>query len=348
MPAADEMPDELDPLKLMLVANSKAGKTDYLLRAAEFGFNVLFIDGDIGARTMRAMLKSGRLSPAAAKRIMYMSVADYINDRGQYVSFMADFFVQFSTAGKFMWNDSLQRPFKSGEYDREAGHVVWEMYPSRMKTDTLLIVDSYTALVTSVLNWKADSLGEDLGDIEKISRDMYAGSGHKLTHFMQLLKATKCHLGLICHAREYVILEKPKGKIGSINEKDMKIKDTMMVPVSSSNPHALTLAKNFTDVGWIDVSPMGKRVIDFQPSGDRVIGGQLTVKGDVDENNFLKLIKLSGGSAPVNATPDSWLRRYGPGEYELPGKAAALGSNPSSQGQAIPATTGPRLLIGKK
>lgn len=348
MPLLTDMPDELDPLKLLLIGNTKAGKTDYLLRAAEYGFNVLYIDGDIGARTMRAMLKSGRLSPAAASRIVYLSVADYVNDRGQYVSFMADFFVQFCTSGKFVWNDSLQRPFKSSEYRQDEGHIVWEIYPSRLKTDTLMIVDSWTTLVTSVLNWKADSLGEDLGEIEKVSREMYAGSGHKLTHFLQLLKATRCHLGVIAHAREYVKLEKPKGKIGSIQEKDMKIEWSMMVPVSSSNPHAMTMGKNFTDIGWIDVDGIGKRIIDFQPNGNRVIGGQLTQKGNVDEINFLKLIELSGGSAPRNSSVDSWLTRHAPGEYALPA-AKTLGAKVSTSASpaAIPIKAG-NVLAGLK
>lgn len=339
MPAAHEMTDDHDPLKLLLLGDSKAGKTDFLLRAAELGFNILYINGDVGARTLRKMIQTGRLSHEAAQRIFYMQANDFINDRGQYVAQMADFFVKFSTSGKVLWNDTLSRMFSSLEYKPEEGHVIWEIYPSRMRTNTLLLLDSWTSLVTSVLNWKADALGEDLGDIEKIARDMYAGCGHKLTHFLQLLKATPCHLGVIGHPREYIKLEKPDGqKVGKIQEKDMKIEWTKMVPVSSSNPHALTMGKNFTDIGWIELNRMGERIIDFRPSDDKVIGGALTVHGKVDEYNFLRLVQESGGSKPTDLSTDSWLKRYGPGEYEpLVGKPAALGAKKDSA---------PKLSIG--
>lgn len=324
MPTADQISDELDPIKLLLIGNTKAGKTDYLLRAAEAGFNVILLDGDIAARTLRKMVQEGRLSKAAAARIFYFSIPDHIDDNGNYVSSMCDFFVKFTTAGKFLWNDSISRPFVASQYKPDEGHEIWEIYPSRIGIDTLLVMDSWTALITSVLHWKADSLNIDLGEIEKLERDMYTGSGHKATQFLQLLKAIRCHLGVICHAREYVKRVPPKGAKGTVQEKDMIVESVQQVPISTSNPHAMTMGKSFTDIGWIDLDAMGRRTIDFRPSDKRVIGGALNISGNVDELTFAKLIQHSGGSIPENPSSDSWLKRYGPGEYELP-QAKILG-----------------------
>lgn len=340
MPSADQITDDLDPIKLLLLGDSKAGKTHYLLDAANAGFHVFVADGDIAARTLRKMVKAGELSQAAAKRIKYLKIADYVNEKGAMVPFMAEFFVAFTTSGMFLWNDTLGRPFDPKTYlHGEGGHVVWEIYPSRMGPETLLLLDSWTALIQSVLQWKADALGEDLGEIEKVSRDMYAGSGHKATQFLQLLRATRCHLGVIGHPREYVKLEKPKGKVGSIQEKDMKIEWTKMIPVSTSNPHAMTMAKNFTDVAWIQVTPTGNREIDMRASDAKVIGGSLNIKGSTSEYNFKKLVELSGGTVDPNSTIDHWFTEYPAGEYQIPVKASPLGSKAGSAPSQVQTAT---------
>jgi hypothetical protein len=315
------------------MGDTKAGKTDYLMKAAEAGLNVLWVDGDVAATTLQ------KLSPAAKARMFYLPVHDHANERGQYESSFAEFIVAFTTQGKFLWNDSLCKPFDRKTYDPEQCHVVWEIIPSRMDSTCLLAIDSWTRLVASIVNWKAGDLGVDLLEIEKLERELYAGTGHKATQFLKLITGLKCHVGVIGHPREYIKRSAPKGSRGQVAEKEMKIDWIQMVPVSTSNPHGLTMGASFSDIGWIDVSAMGKRTIDFKPSDSRVIGGSQNTKEDVDVLTIGKLIELNQGHAITPAPADSWLTRYGPGEYVPAGGklAPALGAKPSESTVKIPA-----------
>lgn len=317
MPMGNDMGNGLKAPKFLVLGDPKAGKTDYIFRAAEAGWNILFLDGDVGIQCLQAMIRSGRISSEAAGRIAVLNISDYLSPNGTLVPFMAQFFVKFTTQGRFMWNDTLQRPFELQTYKPDEGHEIWEIRPGNMGADVILGGDSWTTLSSSVVQWKADDLGEDILDIEKVSRDMYAGTGHKLTQFLTLLRALPCPVAFTGHPREYVKLEKPKGRIGNMQEKDMKIEWTKMIPQSSSNPHGYTLAKNFSDVAWIEVDAMGRRKVDFRPTDSRSSGGHLNKIGDTDELSLSKALEYLGFATPDGKQGmDSWLTRWPNGTYE--------------------------------
>lgn len=337
MPILEQAVGNLSPTHLLLLGDTKAGKTDYVMKAAESGMKVLWVDGDVAATTLQ------KLTPAAKKNIFYLPVHDYVNERGQYVSAFAEFIVAFTTQGKFLWNDTLCKPYDRKAYvEGSGGHVVWEIIPSRMDAGSLFVLDSWTRLIASLVNWKADDLGVDLLDIEKMGRELYTGAGHKATQFLSLITGLKCHVAVIGHPREYIKKSAPKGSRGQVAEKDMKIDWIQMVPVSTSNPHALTMGASFSDIGWIDVSATGKRTIDFKPSDSRVIGGSNNVKEEVDSFTMAKLLETNMGSKiDPAATTDHWLTRHEAGEYEPAGgigkPAAPLGvrsTNPTIESTA--------------
>ena len=347
MPSFDEAPMDLSPTHLLLLGDTKAGKTDYVMKAAEAGINVLWIDGDVAATTLQ------KLTPAAKKRVFYLPVHDYVNERGQYVSAFAEFIVAFTTQGRFLWNDTLCKPFDRKTYESgEGGHVVWEIIPSRMDSTSLCAIDSWTRLVSSLVNWKAEDLGVDLLEIEKLERDLYTGTGHKATQFLKLITGLKCHVAVIGHPREYIKKSAPKGSRGQVPEKDMKIDWIQMVPVSTSNPHALTMGASFSDIGWIDVSATGNRTIDFKPSDSRVIGGNNNIKEPVDDFPMSKLLEknMGGKINPAGAPTDGWLTRYEAGAYEPAGglakPAIVLGAKPAAPTIQTSATA-PQLIAPK-
>lgn len=337
MPALDETPGNFSRLKLLLTADTKAGKTHYVMQAAAAGFNVLYLDGDVGIQTLK------QLPPAAQKRVFYMPIGDYTNDSGEYVSRMAQFFVDFTTSGVLTWNDTKGKLFNRNDYAQDwdrtdpenpkvlGGDVIWQIRPARIGTDTLLVLDSWTTLIQSLIMWKADDLSIDLLEIEKHGREMYTGAGHKATQFLTLLRGLNCHVAVIAHPREYQKRSPPPGSKGQVAEKDMKLDWTKMVPISTSNPHALTMGKHFSDCAWLDVTPAGTRYIDFRPSSDRVIGGHFHTREEVGKLPIDALIRQIGSDIPVNATPDAWLTRYGPGEFmpagSKPTPAPLIGSS---------------------
>ena len=293
------------------------------------------------------LAKDSGLSAEALARVSYFNIADYVDEKGVYVPFMAKFFVEFCTSGVLTWNDSKQRIFDRNTYESNAdvdeegnrtvhgGDEVWQLRPAALGPDTVIILDSWTTLITSLQQWKAADLNIDLLDVEKIERDMYTGTAHKATQFLQLLRGLRCNLIVIGHPREYQKKSPPAGSKGQVAEKDMKLDWSKMVPVSTSNPHALTMGKNFSDIGWVEVNAMGARTIDFKPTNERVIGGHLAIKGPVKELSFAHLVEQIGGQIPTDASADAWLTQFAPGEFQIAGSAKKplLGSNPSTATQ---------------
>lgn len=305
MPVLGEAQATHIPTTLLLLGDTKAGKTDYAMKVAESGYDVLYIDGDVAAPTLN------KLSPEAKNRVFYLPVHDYVDANGDYQNLFAEFIVTFTTGGKVLWNDTLGRPFDNKTYiEGEGGHEVWEIRPAFMDTSCVCILDSWTRLTHSIITWKADDLNVDLLEMEKLGREIYTGAGHKASQFLKLLTRLRSHLVVIGHPREYVKRSAPKGSKGEVKEKDMKIDWIQMVPQSTSNPHGLTIGAAFSDIGWIDVSGGGHRTIDFRPSADRVIGGAINTSGKVDE---LKLAGLLSG--PGENTRDKWLTRWPNGTY---------------------------------
>lgn len=330
--ASTQAPTGLSFVKLLLLGDTKAGKTHYAMQAAKAGFNVLYLDGDVGIQTLMGLDEESR------KRIFYMPIQDRTAENGSYESTMAKFFVEFTTSGVVTWNDTKGEIFDKSRYDQPdgpeagAGDVIWQIRPTRIGADTVLIMDSWSTLIASLIYWKADDLSIDLMEIEKHNREMYTGAGHKATQFLTLLKGFRCHVIVIGHPREYQKRSPPPGSKGQVAEKDMKLDWVKMVPISTSNPHALTMGKSFSDIAWIDVSAMGKRTIDFKPSNDRVIGGHFDQKGPVEELTFAKLVEQIGGTIPINPDPSQWLKQYGPGEFVVSGPATRplTGSSPAT------------------
>ncbi len=307
-------------LRLLLIGDTKAGKTRYAIQAVKAGYYVVLVDGDVALPTINAMAADGALTQEEMSRIVYLGVHDYQDDKGNYVTNFADFWKDFSTDRRFVWNDTLGQKFSSARY--EPNHRVWEIMPSKFDGKVVLIFDSWSAYVQSVMQWKADSISEDLAEIEKIGRDVYAGVGNKLTQSIVLLTALRCHVIVIAHPDEYVKMSNPKGVSQGQKEKNAVIEWTKMVPKSSSRPHALTMGKAFSDIAWIDVTASRKRMIDFTPTDSRVVGGSYNDKAEVESRPIGDVIKKIGGN-PIGADMDSWLVQHGPGEYQPANKRPA-------------------------
>lgn len=344
MPVMGETQEQQITTKLLLLGDNKAGKTHYAMQAAEAGYDVLVADADVAAPTL------AKLSQKAKNHVFYMPIHDYMDANGGYVCFAAEFLVAFTTNGKFMWNDTLGRVFNLKDYvSGEGGHEVWEIRPAMMDTSVLFLLDSWTRIVSSLVTWKADDLAIDLLEIEKYGREMYTGAGHKATQFLKLLGTLKCHVCVIGHPREYVKRSAPKGSKGQVAEKDMKIDWIQMVPVSTSNPHALTMGSNFSDIGWIDVTAMGARMIDFKPSDSRTIGGTLNVSGKVEDLPITKLLTCDGQYPVPSPNRDRWITRWPNGTYEPAARRVApvLGATKATTESPLdPASPEPKKISG--
>lgn len=333
MPRGDNMPPSLTLAHLLILGEEKAGKTTWALEAAESGFNVLVLDGDVAQQAI------ARLSPAAKGRIFYMDVSDDLV--GDVDPRMIQTVADFMTSSRFLWNDRTQHEYspRKDPHDPESGACldeIWEMRPAKLDHNWVLVVDSWTTLSYSAMLAKANDLGESIADVEKIERSIYSGVGNRLTNILVTQQKAPCHTIVIGHPAQY---EKRKAESGktvkdAMKENDQIIEWTKFIAKSSSNPHGYSMGKYFSDIGWIDVDKWGKRVLNFTKTSERTSGGNLNSKGDPKvDHRFEDLIRAIGGTVPGkdSDTPlGDGLIIHPAGTYTPPVKANPLGGKPKA------------------
>jgi hypothetical protein len=271
-------------VKLLLIGDGKVGKTEFTGRAAEAGFNLLYLDGDIGMPTLKSLPLTAR------KHIYALDVADTLLSGGRDSRFL-ETMLDFIKESTFKWNDSLSR-----SYSRKtaiAGHDIWSVKPGKMDQSTILALDSWTSLTESIMLAAAEAHSVDLLDTKPTEmRQVYQAAGTKATQILMAIRSLRCHVIVIAHPDEYTHLTKPTGKTmrEASKENDLIVDWTKMVPRSVSKPHGFTMSKYFTDIAWMDASPDGKtRFLDFRVKNDRLSGGHFGDRKDTTEYSFANL-----------------------------------------------------------
>jgi len=340
MPRGSNLTADQVLMKALILGDPKAGKTEWALKAAESGFNVLYMDGDVAAQTISA------IAPESRDNIFYLDVADKLD--GGIEPRMIEAMSDFMTASRLLWNDSKQRVYSrvKDEHDPESGACldeIWEFRPAKLNHRWVFVVDSWTTLSYSAMLAKALAEGIDLADVDKIDRSLYQGVGNRLTNMLSTIQKMPCHVIVIGHPDQY---EKRKSQSGvtvkeGLKENDQIIEWTKMIPKSSSKPHGLTMGKFFSDIGWIDIDKFGKRKINFTITSERVSGGHLAKAGDPRlEGSFASLVKSIGGTIPEKSDDlGEGLIIHLPGTY-IPAASAAKpvlgGKSPASNPTAAP------------
>lgn len=316
--------------KLLLIADGKLGKSFYAGMAAQH-FNVLYLDGDVAVQTIHQL-------PLEVKRNIYLlSVGDSM-EGGRIDHGFADFLTRFFTESSLIWDDTHQRV--AGRRDDLSESEVWEIRPPKLDHNTVLVIDSWTTAVMSIAQWAADAEGVDLMDTDSPEmRPVYAAGGNKATQWLRIIEALPCHVIVVAHPDEYVKTERPTGKVKDAKETDHKVLWTKMIPKSVSKPHAMTMAKFFTDVAWLEASPTGTtRYINFRISDERVSGGHYNDRVEMEKRWFHELVRQVGGIVPDKPEePTGWITMFGKGEWAPPEKQV-LGTAKESDKIALKAS----------
>lgn len=319
MPTMDTIADteQKNPplLKLLLGGDSKAGKTFYAALAAKFGLNVLYLDGDVGGPTIGKMVRDGTLTREEASRILLLDMKDSVLAGEREPTFWDDVFSLVSArGGGILWNDEEGRmAIRSKDADVELLNIV----PNKLDHNTLLVIDSWTALTESITMKCAGEAGIDLMNATMSEmRPIYQGSKLRATELLRIIRSLPCHCIVLAHPDEYQHKVAPEGKkVGAVSERDLLIAYTKKIPKTTSKPEGLNMGKYFTDVAWIELARNGRdRVIDFTPNPDRIGGGHLNGSESIDKYNIKVLIEAIGGQLPNTHAPMDWLIRKAPGE----------------------------------
>lgn len=325
---------------LLLIGHTKSGKSHYVARAAQAGYEVLYIDNDNGFPTLMEVLKN---DPAAKKRVHYFNPAN-----------QAEFVESVLTRAIVRYNEDTRGDFVSTGLAVKPETKMVEIIPSLIPRNVIVSIDSWSSLAYSVMKNVAASREKpvDLMDIDKYGREIYGPSNYKLTQLATVLQFAPFHVIVQAHIAYYERKEKPVGKtVTDTKEGEMIIKETLELPQSSSNPHALTLGKHFNQIGYLVIDRWDKRQLDFSVKQNRIGGGTPGKSGNPEEE--YSFVNLFGKPATVPTEERAWIRYMTAQQFIDSRKPAApvLKTSLSSelmatQVQAAALTLSQRLKLG--
>lgn len=249
MPTLEQELTHHAKLRLLLYGAAKMKKTWWAGKAAEAGFNVLFINGDKGTGILRM------LSPEAQKRIYIINAYDTPQ-----CAVFAEFMTWFLKGGVMYWDEVQRRRLPTPNEN------CIMLDPFNLPSNTVIVNDSWTALAYSIAFRYCIENTIDLSDAERTEWDGYLWSGTLASWMIEQWKKLPCHTVTIGHENTY---EKYEG-----TGKQRKMVFSKLQIKSTSNPAAMQLAKQFTDIFYFTVRGAAFQ-IDTSVKHDRDGGSQV-------------------------------------------------------------------------
>jgi len=278
MPTLPTSLDEQVKLRLLLYGPAKTKKTWLAGTAAEAGFNVIYLDSEEGFKIFK------HLSPEAQKRIYRIDITDTLKR-----AVACEFMTYFCKYDKIYWDEARKRKVMKPDAEN-----VIELNHSRLDTNTVLVLDSYTELVWSLAVRYATEQNIDLSDAEKTDWDGYRWTGTLATWIIEQLVKLPCHVVVIGHATEY---EKRSKDQKTIEWSRTQLKST-------SGPHAMTLSQKFDDVLYFHIK--GSSVyVDVRADKNRDSGGRVIPPAEYkwEDVTFENLCRMAGVPLPPKDLP---------------------------------------------
>jgi hypothetical protein len=219
-------------LRCMIYGFAMTKKTWWACKAAEAGFNVLYIDGDNNSHVLK------NITPEGKAKIRHIKAVDKIDKPVMY-----DFVIRLLRGDKIVWDDVDNKPLSK----LDPQHDCFLIEANKLTPNDIVIIDSWTALCWSLLVKAAlerDVAIED-GDRGEQPWELFGDTGRPATWILNRLKTLPCHLIVIAHQDEYVKMKTKK------NKSDKPDIDFIRTQASStSRNHAMLMPKNFSDVFW--------------------------------------------------------------------------------------------------
>lgn len=282
MPAATQVLEHGMPRRVCLYGPAKSRKTTWALMAAEAGYRVLLMDSDRGSDVLT------QLTPAARERVYIFECHDSAED-----AFAAAFTTYAFKFFHFWINEETRRM----SFTKLPGLAHVDM--REFGNDTVVVYDSYTALVQSATKQYCRENNIDLSDAKKTEWPGYGYAAMYLNWFLGQTKLLPCHFIMIGHATQYEKYKKVPGsdKQGALVWSRRQLK-------SSSNPHSMGITKEFTDVlyayvegrqGYVDT-----RGNQYEEAGSRIVPPDRYKWEDL---SFAALAQAAGVAPPTEVAP---------------------------------------------
>lgn len=213
-------------LRELFYGAPKTRKTWLAGTAAEAGFNVILLDSDHGYHILMK-----QLSDAAKKRLMIFECRDSLK-----LPTASTFIAKFLKAGKVLFDEETRRVV--GLPQNITNTTIELSVERHLNANTVLIVDSYSAIVSSLKFAYAKEHNIDLTDAEKEGWDGYAWTGMLASFIVEKLTQLPCHVIMIAHQTMY----EKRAADGK------KVEWSRRVIKSTSGPHSMTIGDKFSDI----------------------------------------------------------------------------------------------------
>lgn len=270
-------------LRELIYGESQRKKSWWAGATGNAGFNVLVLNGDKPATIYK------QLPLAAQSKLRIVNVFDKFN--------FADLVARLLRGDKVWWDIDKSSRALVGMQDKTHQHFLLDF--SKLGPNDVVVCDSWTGLVGASIQKLATERKVDLSEIGKLEWDLYGPAAMHLTWMLQQFKMLQSHFILIGHSDIY---EKHKKK--SDGKPSAEIEFTRTQPISSSRPHAQTLAKYFTDTLYFYMVG-NQHYISTESTSERD-GGSTTVgpkNWKWDDLQFTDLCKAAGIPFPVGDIP---------------------------------------------
>lgn len=285
MPAADQLLEQGMCPRVCIYGPAKSKKSWWALSAAEAGYRVLMLDSD------RSSTIVAQLSPAARKRVYVIECHDSAVD-----AYAAAFHTYAFKTFNFWINEETRRL----SFNPQAGLVNIDM--RSFGRDTVVLVDSYSAIVQSIIKQFCLENNIDQSDAKKTEWPGYNFCGMWLNWLLGQIQQFPCPIIMTGHTVQYEKYKKLPGSNGQ--EKQGPLEWSRRQLKSSSNPHSMGITKHFTDVLYCYVE--GRQAYIDTRGNQYEEGGSRAIPPDRykwEEMSFAKLASLYGLMPPASVEP---------------------------------------------
>lgn len=278
MPTFSDMSIERNgKLNILAYGKSQTKKTKWIADAAEAGFNVIFLMGEQNYGILRT------LSKEAQSRVTIIRCWDTTDE-----SVFASFIGKLCKDLHIVWDDDVNK-FAAIPPRPDHAHVILRL--KELTRNTIIVLDSLTALVDSITRNIAKRMDVDLVDGDKAgdTRNFYGIPGTMITAMLGIF--IKCPAHFVCIAHEVFVELKKKDLQDP--KKDIVI-GYRTQPISSSMPHAQKLSKMFQEVLYFNMIGTGY-FIDTTTTSERDGGSRIVPPANYafDKLSFVELVKKS-------------------------------------------------------
>ena len=296
MPSLEQKVSDLSEnpplLRQLYYGSPKTKKTWLAGTAAEAGFNTILLDSDHG---YHILLKT--LSPAAQKRLMVIETRDSVKK-----PVAASFIIRFLKCGYVIFNEKHREIVTNNKLlleDDFRKNCIQLNIEKHLDHNTVLIIDSYTALVRSLqLSFANDTKLDQTAAFDPKKpgiRDGFGWTGALATWMIEKLSQLPCHVIVIAHKSVY---EK--------YSKDQKTIEWTRIQIkSTSGPHAMTIGDKFSDILYFENVSSSLTKISTRAEKDMEGGSRLIPPNSYnwDKLQFKDICGYAGIQLPPASLP---------------------------------------------